>query len=156
MMNTHTPWTTSRGPRHNRRGKTSARRAKTQVEKASRAAKSSDPPLTLTGSWDAALELAKLEPTSAKGERSKGVLNSLELLDRFYEVRGAQASSTDLRRFAAANRIPYNRDREKVSWSELIETWKEGLRARGITPPEKPPPVERATGLSGGRRRAQT
>jgi hypothetical protein len=95
---------------------------------------------TLTGAWDAALELAKLEPTSAKGEPASGVLTSLELLDRFYEVRGAQASSTDLRRFAAANRIPYNRDREKVSWSELIETWKEGLRARGITPPEKPPP----------------
>ncbi len=112
----------------------------TRGEKAARAAKSSDPPLTLTGAWDAALELAKLEPTSAKGEPSKGVLNSLELLDRFYEVRGAQASSTDLRRFAAANRIPYNPAREKVSWSALIETWKEGLRARGITPPDKPPP----------------
>jgi hypothetical protein len=94
----------------------------------------------LTGAWDAALELAKLEPTSTKEEPASGVVNSLELLDRFYQVRGAQASSTDLKRFATANRIPYNPARDKVPWPELIEKWKEGLRARGITPPDKPPP----------------
>ena len=58
-----------KAPAGGEQGKDKARRTKMEALLPQKAR-------TLTGAWDAALELAKLEPTSAKGEPASGVLNS--------------------------------------------------------------------------------
>ncbi len=92
------------------------------------------------GAWDAALALASLAPSSKNSIRQEvRALNSLELIERMYEIFGVQPTSEDARRFVRANGIASNPDRD-MTWTEAVTIWKKKLRARGIKPPAKPPP----------------
>jgi hypothetical protein len=91
--------------------------------------------------WDRALALAGL---SARAPHSGVGASTLDLLERCYAAHGAQPSAEELRRFARANRIPYQPDRSR-SWNECVEAWKQDRRARGLEVPSGlPPRSERA------------
>jgi hypothetical protein len=88
------------------------------------------------GDWDAALALADL---SARAPHTGVGVSTLDLLERCYDAHHAQPSAEELRRFARANRIPYQPDRTR-SWNECVAAWKDGRRARGLDAPSGLPP----------------
>jgi hypothetical protein len=88
------------------------------------------------GDWDAALALADL---SARVPHTGVGASTLDLLERCYDAHHAQPSAEELRRFARANRIPYQPDRTR-SWNECVAAWKEKRRARGLDVPAGLPP----------------
>jgi hypothetical protein len=88
------------------------------------------------GEWDAALTAAGLSARTAH----VGVgISTVELLERCYDAHGAQPSAEELRRFARANRIPYQPDRSRT-WNECVEAWKQSRRERGLAVPDGLPP----------------
>lgn len=96
------------------------------------------------GDWDAALALASL---SARAPHAGVGVSAVELLERCYEAHGAQPSAEELRRFARANRIPYQPDRGR-SWNECIAAWKKDRRARGLAVPTGLPPRDQRPNYS--------
>jgi len=92
--------------------------------------------LAVDGEWDQGLALAELAPR----QPHTGVgASTVDLLERCYDAHRAQPSAEELRRFARANRIPYQPDRER-SWNECVAAWKDGRRARGLDVPDGLPP----------------
>jgi hypothetical protein len=92
--------------------------------------------IAVGGDWNRALALAGL---SARAPHSGGGVLTLDLLERCYAAHGAQPSAEELRRFARANRIPYQPDRTR-SWNECVAAWKEERQARGLDAPAGLPP----------------
>ena len=84
--------------------------------------------IAVDGNWNRALALAGL---SARGPHTGVGASTLDLLERCYTAHGAQPSAEELRRFARANRIPYQPDRTR-SWNECVAAWKEERQARGL------------------------
>lgn len=97
--------------------------------------------ISAENAWSAALELAGLQEVERASLAPRRV-SSIALLDRCWEVYETQLTQRDADIFARANNIPYARDREKLKWSESLAHWKQGLEARGITPPNGPPPIK--------------
>ena len=87
--------------------------------------------IAVDGDWNRALALADL---SARGSHTGVGASTLDLLERCYTAHGAQPSAEELRRFARANRIPYQPDRTR-SWNECVAAWKEERQARGLEVP---------------------
>lgn len=92
--------------------------------------------IAVGGDWDAALALAGLAERSP--HLGSGV-STVELLERCFNAHRAQPSAEELRRFARANRIPYQPDRVR-SWNECVAAWKKDRRARGLGVPDALPP----------------
>jgi hypothetical protein len=92
--------------------------------------------IAVGGDWDAALALAGL---SARKPHAGVGVSTVELLERCYQAHGAQSSAEELRRFARANRIPFQPDRRRT-WNECVAAWKQERRARGLAVPDGLPP----------------
>jgi hypothetical protein len=92
--------------------------------------------LAVGGEWYRGLELAELAP---RQPHTGCGISTVELLDRCYEAHHAQPSAEELRRFARANRIPFQPDRKRT-WNECVAAWKDGRRARGLDSPTGLPP----------------
>jgi hypothetical protein len=88
------------------------------------------------GEWDQALALAGL---TARAPHTGNGVTPEELLDRCFEIHGAQATEDELILFARSNGIPY-RTRRGRTWSECVEAWKAERRARGLPAPDGLPP----------------
>jgi hypothetical protein len=100
--------------------------------------------IALGGDWNRALVLAGLvdrQPHTGVGA------STVDLLERCYAAHGAQPSAEELRRFARANRIPYQPDRTR-SWNECVAAWKEERRARGLDVPTGLPPRDQRPNYS--------
>jgi hypothetical protein len=67
---------------------------------------------------------SRLLAPSARAPHTGVGASTLDLLERCYEAHEAQPSAEELRRFARANRIPYQPDRAR-SWNECVEAWKQ-------------------------------
>ena len=92
--------------------------------------------IAVGGDWDAALALAGL--AARKPHAGVGV-STVELLERCFETHRAQPSAEELRRFARANRIPFQPDRQRT-WNGCLAAWKQERRARGLAVPDGLPP----------------
>jgi hypothetical protein len=88
------------------------------------------------GEWDAALALADL---STRAPHTGVGISTVDLLERCYEAHHAQPSAEELRRFARANRVPFQPDRKRT-WNECVAAWKEGRQSRGLDVPDGLPP----------------
>jgi hypothetical protein len=93
------------------------------------------------GGWDHALALAGLNARPGLGDQGHGrlALGTVELLERCYAAHGTQPSALELRRFARANGVPWNPDKDRT-WLESVAAWKEQHRAQGLPVPDGPPP----------------
>jgi hypothetical protein len=100
--------------------------------------------IAVDGDWNRALALAGL---SARAPHSGVGASTLDLLERCYAAHGAQPSAEELRRFARANRIPYQPDRKRT-WNECVEAWKRLRRARGLSVPAGLPPRDQRPNYS--------
>ena len=91
--------------------------------------------------WDRALALACLASRPGLGDQEQGrrALSTVEVLERCYEAHGTEPSALELRRFARANGIPWNPDKDRT-WLQSVAVWKDQRRAHGLPVPDGPPP----------------
>ncbi len=89
--------------------------------------------------WKAALVLAGLQQAERTYLPSPTV-STVELLEKCYAAHSIQLTRDEARAFVQANQIAYSEKRQKLNWGESIAQWKKDLQARGIVPPEGPPP----------------
>jgi hypothetical protein len=97
---------------------------------------------TLAGSWDEALAYAGLAPRHGLGGHHArvGPVPIVEVLDRCYEHHGTEPTLGELVLFARANGIPFPRKERGRPYSSYVKEWKDGRSARGLDPPDGPPP----------------
>lgn len=93
------------------------------------------------GDWDRALALARLDRRPGRGDQGYGrhALTTGELLERCYQAHGTEPSALELRRFATANGIPWNPDKDRT-WLQSLAAWKDDRRTQGLAVPDGPPP----------------
>jgi hypothetical protein len=99
--------------------------------------------VAMGGDWDAALARADLAPRSPRGDQGRGKYapTTAEVLDRAYEAHGTEITSKEIWVFAAANSIPYGRERGRL-WAECVAEWKQQRAARDLDVPAGPPPLD--------------
>jgi hypothetical protein len=101
--------------------------------------------ITRVGSWEEALRLAGMAPSQRARQDARPEHASApticDLLERFYEHYEAQPTARDLKAFASGNGIPYSNERG-ARFSEALAAWKAARQARGLSVPDKPPPLK--------------
>ena len=114
--------------------------------------------ISTENAWKAALVLAGLQQVE-RAYLPSPTISTVELLEKCYATHSTQLTRDEARAFAQANQITYSEKNQKLNWGESVAQWKKDLQARGIVPPEGPPPRNRRPDYGrnvGGARTGQT
>ena len=91
--------------------------------------------IAAVGSWDEALRRAGLATTEERPRlRLSGSPTLADLLGRFHDAHGFQASARELREFARGNGVPYPSERTQ-RFSAAVAEWRRERREAGLPDP---------------------